>query len=256
MGSKESGKRRRRKPPKGPSDELHRRRGEVNPAAVSPFRGWCRLALCLLLLSGHSRTAPAAPERWRADIDRLTADDTAHPPAPGGVVFVGSSSIRLWKTLAEDFPGLHVIRRGFGGSHLADTLHYADRIILPYAPSAVVVYAGENDLADGRTPEEVAGDFAALRTRIASALPRTRLIYLSVKLSPSRTRIHHAVRRTNALIKAACSGDPRCVFVDVATPMLAADGSFRPELYVGDRLHLSPAGYALWTALLAPHLRP
>lgn len=224
---------------------------------MKPFRGWRRLVLCLLLLSGHSRAAvPAPPERWREDVDRLTAADAAHPPVQGGVVFVGSSSIRLWKTLATDFPGLDITQRGFGGSYLADTLHYADRLILPYVPRAVVVYAGENDLADGRTPEEVAGDFAALRAKIASALPRTRLIYLSIKLSPSRERIHEAVRRANALIKAACAGDPRCVFVDVATPMLAADGSFRPELYVGDRLHLSPAGYALWRKLLAPHLEP
>lgn len=256
MGSKESVKRPRGKPAKGPSDELHRRCGKVYPATVSLFHGWCRLVLCLLLLSGHSRANPAPSERWRADIDRLTAEDAAHPPEPGGVVFVGSSSIRLWKTLAEDFPGLRVIRRGFGGSQLSDTLHYADRIILPYAPSAVVVYAGENDLADGRTPEEVAGDFDALRAKITRTLPHTRIVYLSIKLSPSRTRIHEAVRRTNALIQSACGKDPRCVFVDVANPMLAADGSFRPELYVGDRLHLSPAGYALWSALLAPHLRP
>lgn len=225
---------------------------------MSPFRGWRRPFLCLVLLSGPSgaRAAPVPPERWQADIDRLTTDDATHRPAPRGVVFVGSSSIRLWKTLKDDFPGQHIIQRGFGGSHLAHTLHFADRIILPYAPSAVVVYAGENDLADGRTPEEVLGDFQALQVKIATALPHARLIYLSIKLSPSRTRIHDAVRRANALIEAACATDPRCVFVDVATPMLAADGSFRPELYAGDRLHLSPAGYALWRTLLTPHLRP
>jgi lysophospholipase L1-like esterase len=213
----------------------------------------------LALLLALAVPALAAPERgsaefWKNDIDALTAIDATNPPPKDGVVFVGSSSIRLWKTLRADFPGHAVIQRGFGGSHLAHSLHYADRIVLPYAPRAIVVYAGENDLWDGRTAEEVAADFESLRVKVRAARPEAKLIFLSIKLSPSRVRIHDTVKRANALIAAICAKDSRCAFVDVANPMLAADGSFRPELFVGDQLHLSPTGYALWVSLLTPHL--
>jgi len=196
------------------------------------------------------------PERWQPDIEALTAGDQANPPPANGVVFAGSSSIRLWPNLAADFPGVPVIQRGFGGSYLSHTVHFAARIILAYRPRAVVIYAGENDLADGKSAEALAADFEALRAKIRGALPECRLIFLSVKLSPSRVRIHGAVRAANALIARICASDPHCRFVDVATPMLAADDSFRPELYVRDQLHLSPAGYAIWRELLAPHLKP
>lgn len=216
----------------------------------------------LFLLLGGSALAAAPekplvpPERWLPDIDALTANDQSNPPPAHGVVFVGSSSIRLWKTLETDFGGIPVINRGFGGSYLSHAVHFAERIILPYRPRAVVIYAGENDLWDGKSAEALAADFEALRLKIRTALPRCRLIFLSVKLSPSRVRIHDTVRQANALIRQICAVDPDCRFVDVATPMLAADGSFRPELFVKDQLHLSPSGYVLWRELLAPHLKP
>lgn len=213
-----------------------------------------RLACSLIAAFLATASAPAAPERWAAEIDRLTADDPVQLPAPGAVVFVGSSSIRLWSTLAEDFSGLRTLNRGFGGSELADTVHYADRIILRYRPRAVVVYAGENDLWNGRTPEALREDFRALRTQVHAALPETRLLFLAIKYSPSRERIHGQVRTANRLIAAECTLDPRCRFVDVATPLFGPDGRSREVYFVEDRLHLSAAGYAVWVRVLAPHL--
>lgn len=210
------------------------------------------LAVLTLLLPA----LPAAPEAWTKEIERLTAQDASHPPAPGGVVFVGSSSIRLWQTLAEDFPGLPVLNRGFGGSELADSVFYLDRIVLPYRPRLVVLFAGTNDLWSGRTPEKVAADFTAFRTRLHAALPQARLIYLSVNYAPARARIHAQMRETNRLIAADCATDPRCTFVDVATPCLDAAGQPRPELFQDDQLHLKPAGYAIWTRVLTPYLQP
>lgn len=210
----------------------------------------------LLVLALLSLPAPATPEYWKAEIDKLTAGDASHPPAPGGIVFVGSSSIRLWSTLAEDFPGLPVINRGFGGSELADSVFYEDRLVLAYRPRTVVLFAGTNDLWAGKTPEAVQADFQAFHAKLRAALPETRLIYLSITLSPSRARVHDAMRTANRLIAAECAKDPRCTFVDVNTPMAGSNGLPPPELFRDDQLHLKPAGYAIWTKVLAPHLQP
>ena len=200
--------------------------------------------------------ASAAPDRWKAEIDQLTANDATTRLAPGGAVFVGSSSIRLWRSLATDFPGRPVLNRGFGGSQLADSVHYFDRLVAAHRPVIVVLYAGENDLNDGKTPEQVAADFAAFRAKVQTDLPGARLFYLSIKLSPSREKIWEGAKRANALIAAACAGDPHCTFVDLVTPMTGADGRPRAELFGPDRLHLNADGYALWTSVLRPLLPP
>ncbi len=198
----------------------------------------------------------AAPADWLKEIDRFTESDATQAPAPGGVVFVGSSSIRLWSTLAQDFPAVRVINRGFGGSELPDSVHYLGRIVTPYRPRAVVLYAGENDLWAGKAPADVVAAFHAFREGLHQALPEARLIFLAIKESPSRARVRDAVRETNRRIAAACASDPRLVFVDVATPLLDPVGNFRPELFISDQLHLAPAGYAIWTRVLAPYLTP
>jgi lysophospholipase L1-like esterase len=223
----------------------------------APARPWLLpLLFCAMLHPLGLPVAQAVPETWTKEIDQLTAPDATHPPAPGGVVFVGSSSIRLWKTLAEDFPELHAINRGFGGSELADSVFYADRIVLPYQPRLVVLYAGENDLWAGKSPETVLADFRAFRTKLHAALPKARLIYLAIKESPSRARVRDQVLATNRLIATDCATDKRCTFVDVATPMLTPDGRTRPELFQADQLHMKHEGYAIWAKALAPHLPP
>lgn len=186
----------------------------------------------------------------------MTAGDASNPPPAGGAVFVGSSSIRLWKTLAEDFPGLATLNRGFGGSGMEDALFYQERLVLAYQPRLVVLYTGENDIASGQTPEAVAAGFRTFRERLHAALPQTRLIYLSIKDSPSRARMASRFATANELIAADCATDSRCTFVDVNTPMLDASGGTRPELFVQDQLHLNPDGYAIWKRELAPYLNP
>ncbi len=213
------------------------------------------LALLLLLLA-TAATLPAAPEDWKADIEKFLAADATQPPPPDAVLFIGSSSIRLWETLARDFPHVKTINRGFGGSELADSLHYADQIVIPYRPRTIVLYAGDNDLANGKSPETIASDFVAFRRKIHAALPQTRIAYLAVKLSPSRIHLRDAALRTNALIAADCGTDPRCTFVDLVTPTLDAAGQPRRELFMEDMLHLNAAGYEVWARTLAPHLQP
>ena len=201
-------------------------------------------------------SALANPDYWKTEINTLTQADAEHPPAQHGIVFVGSSSIRFWTSLEQDFPGLPVIRRGFGGSELADSVFYFDRIVLAYRPDTVVLYAGENDIHAGVSPEKVAADFNDFREKLHSTLPKCRLIYIGLKPSPSRWTEHEKAQRTNALIAEICAHDPLLTFLDVTPPMLGADGKPRPELFRDDLLHMKPAGYAIWVHLLTPLLKP
>jgi lysophospholipase L1-like esterase len=223
------------------------------------------LAANLLILLSACATAPPLPQPpripeqvsnadWEQDMQRFAALDAASPPPRHGVVFVGSSSIRLWETLAADFPGVPVINRGFGGSELRDSTFYADRIVIPYAPRQIVVYAGENDLQAGRTPQQVAADFRVFVERIRRDLPKTRIAYISNKPSPLRAGLLEAQRQANALIEAE-AGRLRVDYIDVFTSMLDANGQPREELFIEDRLHMNRTGYELWRQKVAPYLR-
>jgi lysophospholipase L1-like esterase len=161
----------------------------------------------------------------------------------------------MWDSLATDFPGIPVIRRGFGGSQIEDVIRCAQRIILPYHPRLAVLYAGDNDLASGKTPERVADDFKALADTILSHLPRTRFVFISIKPSPARWHLIHAVRTTNGLIESVCRINPRLAFADVSTPMLGPNGRPRPELFTPDSLHINRAGYRLWKSVIDPLMR-
>lgn len=211
------------------------------------------LGLAVCWVSG-AEAPPGSPERFKNDITAFEAEDAKSPPVPGGVLFTGSSSIRRWTTLAADFPGVRTINRGFGGSFLSDCVHYFDRIVPAHKPRLVVLFAGSNDLNAGRSPEEVAGSFRAFCNKLHTALPETKIIYISVGLAPSRWKIADKMSLTNALIAAHCAADPRRKFVDLNPHTLSGDGEPRPELYVADRLHLNADGYAIWRKHLAPHL--
>ena len=202
--------------------------------------------------SGTVAATELDPARFEAEIRAFEAADRAKPPPLGGVVFIGSSSIKNWTDLAADFPGVPVLNRGFGGSTLADVVYYADRILLPYRPRLVVLYAGDNDLAEGRTPERVVRDYRAFVARLRSAWPAARLAFVSIKPSPSRRAYIDRMRETNQRIRSEIARDSLLAYVDVFTPMLGARGQPRPELFLDDSLHMTRAGYLLWRRLLAP----
>jgi lysophospholipase L1-like esterase len=216
--------------------------------------------LVALFFSGCGATqapppAPAAASvAWEADIQRLEQADRERPPTPGGVLFVGSSSIRMWESLGEDFAGVNVLNRGFGGSELGDVVHYAPRIVLPYRPRLVMVYAGENDLAAGKTPEQVLASYRALVQRIHRELPDTRVGFISIKPSPSRWHLETQMQQANAMVRDFTQRDARLFYVDVFTAMLDAQGRPREELFLEDRLHMNRQGYAIWRAAVLPHL--
>ena len=192
--------------------------------------------------------------RFAAELNAFMRADSASPPPPAPVLFVGSSSIRFWESLASDFPGLPVLNRGFGGSRMDDVLRYADRVVFRYRPRAIVLYEGDNDLQDGVTPARVAGEVAEFLSRVRTTLPRARVVCLAVKPSPSRWNLADKVRQTNALLQAVIAQDTLATYVDVYTPMIGADGRPRPELFRDDSLHMTPAGYAIWREAVAPAL--
>jgi lysophospholipase L1-like esterase len=192
--------------------------------------------------------------KWEKDIAAFEASDRTNPPPKGCILFVGSSSIRFWSTLKTDFPGLPVVNRGFGGSELADSVHFADRIVFPYEPREVVVYAGANDLAKGKSPEIVLGDFAALFTKIHERLPNSRVVLIATAPNPSRWANVGNMRKFNSLAREYCQ-QHGAIFVDVFSLMLGPDGQPKPDIFRDDRLHMNAKGYAIWKEALAPYVR-
>jgi lysophospholipase L1-like esterase len=208
--------------------------------------------------------APAVPaaDRWEAAIAKFEEADKKNPPPKGAVLFVGSSSIVRWKTLAKDFPDSVTLNRGFGGSGIPDLLKYMDRMVIPYAPKHIVFYSGENDIAakgaSHRTPEQVFADFKTFVERMRAALPKeTRLTYIAMKPSPSRWKMKEDIQKANGLIRnyLGSGAAGRAGYVDVWPAMLGANGEPKPELFVKDRLHMSDAGYRIWVRLLEPVLK-
>ncbi len=215
--------------------------------------GW--LAFVLLAISGAASAQADRIAQWKPDIDALTANDAAHPPPQHAVLFVGSSSIKNWApTIAQDFPHIPVIDRGFGGSQLADSTRFADRIIVPYRPAVVVLYAGDNDINEGRTAEQVIDDFKQFVVRVRKDLPRTAILYITIKPSTSRWKLWPQMHAANDGIAAWAKTQKDVRVVDVASRMLDANGQPRPELLLDDGLHMRPAGYAIWIDALKPVL--
>ena len=197
-----------------------------------------------------------SPEnKWETEIKRFEEADRQNPPPKGAVLFVGSSSIRLWQSLGKDFPGIKVINRGFGGSELADSTFYVDRIVIPYRPKMVVLYAGDNDLASGKTPQQVFEDYKAFVERVHQKLPATRIAFISIKPSPARASLLQSMKDANGMIKAYATRVRKLIYIDVFTPMLGKDGGPRPELFGPDRLHMNSEGYRLWKTVVAPSIR-
>ncbi len=197
--------------------------------------------------------APVFSGPFAAELMAFHQQDLASRYPPGGVVFVGSSSIRFWD-LDVWFPGRHYVNRGFGGSQISDSIANLELLVLRHAPGTVVFYAGDNDIAAGKAPDRVAADFMTLAREVHARLPGTRVLFLAIKPSLARWALVGPMRETNRQIQAYCGSDPRLLYVDVHTPMIGPGGLPRADLLHTDGLHLSAAGYALWTALVTPHL--
>lgn len=239
---------------------------------ASPQRRWMPLlALATLLAAAapalqaqelpefmpaaEAPTASPAQARWQASLGAFASADQAQRPASGGVLFVGSSTIRLWPHLAQDFSAQPLLlQRGFGGSTLADCSALTRELVTQYKPRQVLLYAGDNDLAEGRSPAEVLASFARFVQRVRAELPGTRIDYIAIKPSPARLALLPRVREANALMARHAATLNNVGYIDIFSPMLNAEGQPRPELFLPDRLHLNAAGYQLWQSVIAAHL--
>lgn len=210
--------------------------------------------LIWLVAPAITRADSAPPSHWQPDIAAFEAADRIHAPARHGVLFIGSSSIQFWKSLAQDFPGIPVINRGFGGSALPDSTFYADRIVWPYQPKLIVMYAGDNDINDGATPEQVLASFQKFVARAREGVPGVPIVYISIKPSLARFALWPSMKAANDKIREWASTQKGIRFVDIAPVMFDAQGKPRPELFRPDGLHMQPTGYALWITALKPVL--
>lgn len=196
------------------------------------------------------------PNAWEASIRSFEAQDRRQPPAPGMIVFTGSSSFTLWSTMEQDLAPLPVLNRGFGGARMQDVVHYADRLVLPYRSRAVVLFAGTNDIAWPKpaTAQQVYDGYLAFVQCVHSRLPETPIYFVGITPTPSRWEYWHIVQEANRLIEEHTYLDPRLHFIDLTDPLLGPDGKPDRSLYRFDRLHPNQKGYRKWTAIIKPIL--
>ncbi len=209
--------------------------------------------------SGHSQTPEkkkTGPERFEKEIAGFEARDRKTPPPKHVPLFVGSSSIRLWD-LEKAWPDSKMINNGFGGSTLADSIHFFDRAIAPYSPSSIAIYAGDNDIGKGLTAEQTYGDFVKLAGMIQKKHPEAVVIFIAIKPSIKRWELWPKMKDANDRIAKYCEENPDFFFADIAAPVLDnADKKPSPTLFRSDGLHLNEAGYAVWKAVIDPLLFP
>jgi lysophospholipase L1-like esterase len=192
--------------------------------------------------------------RWEAEITAFERADRTNPPPRGAILFAGSSTIRLWKTLATDFPEHRIINRGFGGSEIADSTHFADRIILPCAPRMIVFRAGGNDLWNGKSPKDIFADFKQFVATVQSKLPGTEIAFLSWTATPARWTQRDKEKTLNALVTAYAKETPGVRFIEMLPLPAGPDGMPGAGMFASDKLHFSPAGYKLLAESVRPHL--
>jgi lysophospholipase L1-like esterase len=214
-----------------------------------------RSFFCLLLIFCSAFLVRQDFAAFEKEIQAFEARDRSEPPAKGAVLFIGSSTIRLWTNLDRSFPDLTTIQRGFGGSCLPDSIRYADRIILPYQPSKIVIYAGDNDIARGDSPAVVANHFKEFVQKVHGALPKSRIYFVSIKPSPSRWSLSPQAIEANGLIRDYCAKHKDLKYIDTWKPMLDTRGQPDPTLFRADNLHMNDKGYALWTKIIASALK-
>ena len=190
---------------------------------------------------------------YEADVRALEAVRVRQTPPKDPVVFYGSSTVRLWSALAEDLQNARALNLGFGGSTLEACVYFFERLVPPVEPCSLVVYAGDNDLGDGRSPQDVLGSFRALAAKVERDLNGVEFAFISVKPSPSRFNIIDRIRKANELIRRDIEDRKQGYFINVFDAMLTPDGKPQSKFFEADGLHMNRAGYALWAQLLAAY---
>ncbi len=217
------------------------------------------LFLCTALVAIVPRLANGAETnhnfaRWEKDISAYERADETNPPPKNALLFIGSSTIVRWKTLAEVFPKHRVINRGFGGSQIVDSTHFADRLIFPHKPKMIFLRAGGNDLWAGKSPEEVFADFTNFAAKVRTKLPKTEIVFISLSPSIARWTQADEEKSLNKMVATYIRSRPLLKYIETYDMVLGADGKPRPELFVEDKLHFNAEGYKLLAERVRPHL--
>ena len=215
-----------------------------SPVCFISFR-----ALILFLTCADTGKAQNS-ERWEKAIVAFESQDRKSPPSAGGVLFIGSSSIRKWDSLSEDFPNKNVINRGFGGSKIPDSIHFFERIVQPYKPSVIVLYAGDNDIGGGHTAQQVFDNFKVFSNLVAMRLPEAKLVFIAIKPSVKRWRLAPEMLEANREIEKYSKWQSHISYANIWNPMLSDEGKPRPELFIADGLHLNAEGYKIWARVV------
>jgi hypothetical protein len=192
--------------------------------------------------------------QWEKEIEAFEASDRTNPPPKHGLLFAGSSTIRKWTTLAQDYPNQPVIRRGVGGCEIVDVTHFADQILFPYEPKMIFFRAGGNDIANGKSPEDVFADYKEFVATVHARLPDTDIVFISWNPTPSRWAQHEKEETLNRLVRDFTKQTPHLQYCETSDMVLGKDGKPRPELFEPDRLHFNAAGYQLLAARVRPFL--
>lgn len=211
------------------------------------------LSTSLLLLLSPKSFSQDKPAFWN-DVQIIKNYDHIYNPPKSPILFIGSSSIRLWVDFNKTFGNYTVLNRAIGGAVTKDVDRYLEDIVFPYQPKQVVIYVGENDLIKAQNGEEVFQDFKKLYTDLRTKLPVTPMVYISIKASPSRAQYLDKAKRVNELVQQFLKTEKNTVFIDVYKPMLDKKGQMRPELFKEDMLHMNAQGYQIWNKLLIPYL--
>jgi lysophospholipase L1-like esterase len=193
--------------------------------------------------------------QWENEVAAYEAQDRASPPPQGALLFAGSSTIRMWTTLAADFPGHAVINRGFGGTEIVDSTHFADRLIFPHAPKVIYLRAGTNDIHNGKSTAQVFADFKEFVAVIHAHLPKTDIWYIASNPTIARLTETAATHELNRLVKRYARWKWRVHYLDAETVSLDAAGRVRPEIFREDTLHFNAAGYKLLAERVRPYVR-
>ena len=193
-------------------------------------------------------------EHWEKNIRTFELWDSKNSYPEDAVLFVGSSSIVMWET-RNCFPELKVINRGFGGSQIAEVSYFAERIVYPYKPRAIVFYAGDNDIAGGKSAQQVFEDYKKFVKATFKKIPDTPIIFVGIKPSQSRWKLWGEMKEANMMIKEFSAGEEKLFYFDSATPLLGDDGRPKPQLFKADQLHLNKEGYKLWTEQIRPIIK-
>ena len=213
------------------------------------------LSLSFLSFQGEANVTPDPdPARFQSEIELFKEWDQKNSYPAEAVLFIGSSSIRMWPT-RQAFSEYPVINRGFGGAQTSDVVNFYDVVVKPYDARIILLYAGDNDIADGKTAPQVFEDYIELVDRILQDKPAVKFVYLPVKPSPSRFARWEEMKRLNLMIKEYNQKNPRLFYVDTATALLDSAGAPDTKYFVEDLLHLSETGYAVWQKILAPQLK-